>query len=82
MTPTVHLDETDAWKAADVHFERVIATLDERQRVGARMELKPLRQSDGGVQTLWVGDSIRIMAVVVRNSWNRSVLVVTDMGAP
>lgn len=75
----VFLDEVEAWDAADSHFERVIDSLTSQQRAFARTSYEYFKRSEGGVRILWVDNKIRMMATVIRNDLNRSVLILNDV---
>lgn len=76
MTSTTYLDEFDAWQAADVFFDDIIGALSPEQRKCALNQRIAFAQADGGVRILWVDDKPKLMATVVRDELNRSVLMV------
>lgn len=78
--PSTFVDEIEAWTAAGAHFDRILSTLTRWQLQTCQNKYAMFdERANGGVRTLWVDNRIRCMAVVVRNDWNRSVLVITDM---
>lgn len=78
MNSTTHLDEIDAWQAADVLFDVAIDALTLEQRKRALNQRIVFAQADGGVRILWVDGKPRLTATVVRDELNRSVLMVQE----
>lgn len=80
---TTYLDEIDAWQFASQRFVLTIEALSSEQKASAYIERftfdhadVALDHADGGTKVLWVNGKIHLMATVVRDELNRSVLVI------
>lgn len=72
---TTYLDEIQAWEIASERFTSTIEALSPEQKASAYIQRFAFDHADGGTKVLWVNGKIHLMATVVRDELNRSVLV-------
>ena len=72
---TTYLDEIEAWQFVSKQFMAAIDALPPEQTALAYIQCFAFDHADGGTKVLWVNGKIHLMATVVRDELNRSVLV-------